>query len=341
VSLPWPPQVLPQTPPLAPRVAGPLPISPRFFRRVPNQERVVVGLDEDGTPTSVRVQQTLVLKRLGDYVFAIAAPVKTVLPGPGTQSPPGQRTNQILWQGFSPGIRKLSVVADLRVDESAPMLPVKVLVQKTGTGSVVVIENVTGVTAKSYTADVEPVGLGQVLGRIRNAIRRNFTAEGLNVEVHGAQRPVDVHVAAPLSVSGTVRAGAVSRRFTAVLDGIHRNDLRIVVPGRETPKISMRVRTVDVPDRVRPTQSVSAQLANTIDLELTYARKRQYDQFLSAADASGHSSTTYVYRTAPRPVAAAPIETSGSSSDDAMGWIALAVLLAAAVPVAAVVWARS
>ena len=136
VSLPWPPQVLPQTPPLAPNVAGPLPISPRFFRRVPNQERVVVGLDEDGTPKTVRVQQTLVLKRLGDYVFAIAAPVKTVLPGPGTESPPGQRTNQILWQGFSPGIRRgLSVIADLRVDESAPMLPVKVHVEKSGTGA--------------------------------------------------------------------------------------------------------------------------------------------------------------------------------------------------------------
>ena len=133
----------------------------------------------------------------------------------------------------------------------------------------------------------------------------------------------------------------MSRRFKAVLDGIHRDELRVVVPGRQTPKISMRVRTVDVPDRVRPTQSVPRQLANTIDLELTYARKRQYDQFLSAADASGHSSTTYVYRTAPRPVAAAPIEISGSSADDTMGWIALAVLLAAAVPVAAVVWARS
>jgi hypothetical protein len=77
VSLPWPPQVLPQTPPLAPKVAGPLPISPRFFRRVSNRERVVVGLDEDGTPNAIRVQQTLVMKRLGDYVFAIAAPVRS------------------------------------------------------------------------------------------------------------------------------------------------------------------------------------------------------------------------------------------------------------------------
>jgi len=256
VSLPWPPQVLPQTPPLAPKVAGPLPISPRFFRRVSNRERVVVGLDEDGTPNAIRVQQTLVMKRLGDYVFAIAAPVRTVLPGPGTESPPGQRTNQILWQGS------------------------------------------------------------------------------------GAQRLVDVQVAAPLLVSGTVGSGAVVKEFKAVLDGIHRNELRLLVPGRSTPKISMRVRTVGVRDRVQPTQTVREQLANTIDLELTYARKRQYDQFLSAADATGHSSTTYIYRTTPRPVTAAPLESSGSSGNT-MGWIALAVLLAAALPVAAVVWARS
>ena len=336
MSLPWPPQVLPQTPPLAPKVAGPLPISQRFFRRVPNTERVIVGLDEDGAPHTVRVHQTLVLKRLGDYVFAIPAPVATVLPGPGTGSPPGQRTNQILWQGFSPGIRRLSAVADLRVAESAPMLPVKVHVEKSRAHSVVVIENVTGVTAKSYTADVEPSGLSQVVGRIRNAIRRKFSAEGLNVEVHGPQRPVDVQVAAPLRVSGTVG----SQRFTAVLDGVSRKQLRIVVPGAESPKISMRVRTVEVVDRVRSTQRVTDQLANTIDLELTYARKRQYDQFLAAADPMSRSSTTYVYRTSPRPVATAPIESSGSS-DSTMGWIALALVLAAALPVAAVVWARS
>ena len=339
VSLPWPPQVLPQTPPLAPRVAGPLPISPRFFRRVPNQERVVVGLDKDGTPNSVSVQQTLVLKRLGDYVFAIAAPVKTVLPGPGTGSPPGQRRNQILWQGFSPGIRKLSVVADLRVAESAPLLPVKVHAEKIGARNVVVIENVTGVTAKSYTADVEPTGLSRVVGRIRTAIRRNFTAEGLNVEVHGPQHPVDVRIAAPLLVSGAVQAGAGSRRFRAVLDGIDRRELRVFVPGPRAPELDMRVRTVDVADRVRPTQSVSDQFANTIDLELTYARKRQYDQFLASADTTGKSSTTYVYRTTRRPATIRIF--SEPSSGHTMGWVALSLLLALGLPVAAVVWARS
>jgi len=324
--------VLPLTPPLAPTVAGPLPLQPRFFRRASNSERVVVGLDEDGTPNSIRVQQTTVLKRLGDYVFAIPAPVKTVLSGPGTESPPGQRTNQILWQGFSPGTRRLSVIADLRVAESAPLLPVKVRVER----NAVLIENVTSATAKSYTADVEPVGLGQVVGRIRNAIRQRYTAEGLNVEVHGPQRPVDVEVAAPLQVSGTVGP----KRFDAVLDGVRRKELRILVPGAESQKISMRVRTAPVADRVRPSQSVADQLASTIDLELTYSRKRQYDQFLAAPDATGRSTTTYVYRTAPRPVVAAPIETGGSS-DNTIGWVALGLLLALGLPVAAVVWARS
>jgi hypothetical protein len=228
----------------------------------------------------------------------------------------------------------------LRLDASVPSLPVEVHVQPAGTSTAVIVENVTDVTAKSYAADVVPVGLSQVVTRIRNAIRRNLSAEGLNVEVKGAQRPVEVRVAAPLRVSGTVRTGATSRRFSAVLDGIRRRELRIVVPGHEPPKISMRVRTAAVPDGVRPAQDARAQLAEAIKLELTYARKRQYDQFIASPDTTGHSSTTYAYRTAPRPAAAAPLESGGSGSN-AMGWIALAVVLAATIPVAAVLWARS
>jgi hypothetical protein len=317
-----------------------MPLSPRFLRRVSNRERVVVGLEADGTPSSVRVQQTLVLNRLGDFTFAIAAPVISVLPGPGTQSQPGQRTNQILWQGFSPGTRVLAALADLRVDASAPSLPVKVRFEPAGAGTAVIVENVTGVTAKSYTADVEPVSLAQVVGRVRNAMRRNLFAEGLNIEVSGDERPVEVRVAAPLRVSGMVRSEGASRSFSALLDGIRRRELRVVVPGHAPPKISMRVRTADVPDGVRPTQETRAQLAEAIKLELTYARKRQYDQFITSPDSTGHSSTTYVYRTAPRPATIIP-SSSGDSGGGTTGWIALAVVLIAALPVALVIWARS
>ena len=209
VSLPWPPEVLPRTPPLAPGSAGVLPLQPRFVRRVSNKERVLVGLDADGTPNSVTVVQRSRLNRLGDYVFAIPAPVVSVLPGPGTESQPGQRTNQILWQGFSPGQRMLAAEAELRLEESAPYLPVKVRVEPRAGRTTVLIQNQTAVEASSYTGDVEPTSLTQVLARIRTAIDRNLFAEGLNVELRGRKTPVQVEIAAPLRVTGTVGAEAL------------------------------------------------------------------------------------------------------------------------------------
>jgi hypothetical protein len=335
VSLPWPPDVLPRTPPLAPDNAGVLPLQPRFVRRVSNKERVLVGLDQDGKPHSVTVIQTSRLNRLGDYVFAIPAPVVSVLPGPGTESQPGQRTNQILWQGFSPGTRVLSARAELRVEESAPYLPVKVRMEPSAGGTTVVIENQTGVSAASYTGNVEPTSLAQVLARIRTAIRKNLFAEGLNVELRGSKTPVDVPIAAPLRVSGTVGA----KRFSAVLDGAGKRKLRVTVPGA-APKVAFTARTIPVPDTAHGRQSPGERLAATIWLELTYARKRQFDQFLTSPDPTGKSSTTYVYKTAARAAAPASVEADGSTKHT-MGWIALGLLLAAGLPLAAVLWARS
>jgi len=302
---------------------------------VSNKERVLVGLEPDGTPNSVKVVQTSRLNRLGDYVFAIPAPVVSVLPGPGTESQPGQRTNQILWQGFSPGQRTLAVEAQLRLEESSPHLPIKVRVEPRDGRTTVLIENQTAVEVPSYTGDVEPTSLAQVLGRIRTAIDRNLFAEGLNVELRGRKTPVQVEIAAPLRVTGTVG----TKRFSASLDGIEKRAVSVTVPGKE-PQVGFTVRTAPVPDRVTGKQDPSTRLAETIRLELTYARTRQFDQFLSSPDQTGHSSTTYVYKTAARPVAAAPSDEGGSESHT-MSWIALALLLAAGLPLAAVLWARS
>ena len=312
-----------------------LPLQPRFVRRVSNKERVLVGLDADGTPNSVTVVQTSRLNRLGDYVFAIPAPVVSVLPGPGTESQPGQRTNEILWQGFSPGQRVLSARAELRVEESAPYLPVKVRFEPGDGRTTAIIENQTGVEVPSYTGDVEPTSLAQVLARIRTAIDRNLFAEGLNVELRGRKTPVDVEIAAPLRVAGTVGA----TRFTALLDGVRKRTVRVTVPGDE-PRVAFTVQTAPVPDDLTGKQAASARLAGTIELELTYARTRQFDQFLSGPDPTGHSATTYAYKTVARPISVAPVEESGSESH-ALGWVALGLLLAAGLPLAAVLWARS
>jgi hypothetical protein len=334
--------VLPRTPPLAPNGAGVLPLQPRFVRRVSNKEGVLVGLDADGTPNSVTVVQTSRLNRLGDYVFAIPAPVVSVLPGPGTESLPGQRTNQILWQGFSPGKRVLSARAELRLEESAPYLPVKVRVEPGDGRTTVIIENQTGVSVESYTGDIEPVSLAQVLARIRTAIRRNLFAEGLNVELRGRKTPVKVQIAAPLRISGAVDAGGPDgpKRFSGTLDGITKRTLRVTVAGPESPLVGLTVRPAPVPDRVTGSQDAATRLAETIRLELTYARTRQFDQFLSSPDPTGHSSTSYVYVTAKPPSTATVTSESGSDSQT-MGWVALGLLLAAGLPLAAVLWARS
>jgi hypothetical protein len=342
VSLPWPPTVLPRTPPLAPAGSGLMPLDPRFLGKLTNRERVVVGLDPDGTPNSIRVFQTIRIDPLGDYVFTIPAPVRTVTPGPGTESEPGQRVNQILWQGFSPGNRVLAAWADLRVAESVDALPVEVRVEPTGRRTILTVTNVTGVSVPSFTADPEPVSLGQVLGRIRAAIKRNVFAEGLNIGVEGKTTPVPVRVAAPLDISGSARSAGSEVGFSGLLDGVRERELRVVLPGTSSPKIDLRVRTANVEDTVTSKQNPRRRLAETIRLELTYARKRQYDQFLASPDQTGPSSATYVFRTASRPVVATPAATGSRGDEDhTLGWIVLGLGLAAAVPLAAVVWAHS
>ena len=107
----------------------------------------MVDLRPSGKPDRVRVLQTIVVKRLGDYVFTIPAPVESVRPGPGTESQPGKRENQILWEGFSPGRRVLSAWADLRVAESVAGLPLEVHAEP----HVVTIRNTTAVTVPSFS----------------------------------------------------------------------------------------------------------------------------------------------------------------------------------------------
>jgi hypothetical protein len=334
VSLPWPPEVLPQVPPLAPETSGVLPLPPRFFRGLSNRERIVVGLDGDGKPNSIRVLQTIELRRLGDYVLSVPAPVLSVTPGPGTESQPGRRENQILWEGFSPGRRALAAWADLRVAESAAGLPVVVEVEP----GEVTIQNATAVTVPSFTADPVPASIAEVDARVRAAVRANVFPEGINVALRGKQTPQELRVAAPLDVQGTVSVAGEHVPFSGRLDGLRRSELRVPIPEGE-PKVQLQVRTADI-DLPRPASGPRALLAQTIQLELTYARKRQFDQFLKSPDQTGPSSATYVYRTAaPRlPVAEA---TTSTGDDHTAGWVVLGLVLVAALPAAAVAWARS
>lgn len=371
VTLPWPPVVLPKEPPLAPATSDLPPAPIRFLGRISSRERVEVGVDPKGLPSSVRVLQTITLGRLGDYVLGIPAPVRSVTPGPGTQSAPGQRENQIVWEGFSPGHRVLAAWADLRVADSAGSLPVHVRVTSNVDSSghlrvVLEVRNVTGAGVQSFTAAPDALSLAQVLDRIRDAMQRDVFAEGLNIGLHGVSKPVMVRVAAPLSVEGTLTfapgteiAGAHNGvvRFSSLLDGVRRSELRLDLRGQASgavrPKLELRVIPAAVPDRLTPPGGrtwVSAfrrhalgdrrrLLARTIEAELIYARKRQYDMFLVSPDPTGPGTATYVYRTAeaPRIIPAVQPETGNNH----LGLIILALALALGVPTGAVIWARS
>jgi hypothetical protein len=127
--------------------------------------------------------------------------------------------------------------------------------------------------------------------------------------------------------------------ISGLLDGLRRAELRVRIPDGE-PTIELEVRPADV-DLPRPAQGARALLAQTIRLELTYARKRQFDQFLASPDQTGPSSATYVYRTAAVRLVQPAATGGGGEEDHTVGWIVLGLALAVAAPVAAVIWARS
>jgi hypothetical protein len=386
VDLPRTDSALPLTPPLPPMPgASGLPLTPSLFvGGLTTRELVVVGVDPAGEPQSVQVLQRIFVRPSGDYVFSLPAPVISVRPGPGTQSTPGQRENELLWQGFSPGRRLLAAWVELRPGESAPVLPVRVRVETSVDGTPLeagerrsgelqvslTVENVTGASARSFTAEAEPLSVAQALDELRGAVRRDVAGEGVFVRVLGRVRPVRTRVAVPLRVEGTLsfapgtasfegaRDGVV--RVSGLLDGLRRTTLRLDLRGRANgaapPKLALRVAPQSLASRFTPPgggtwvaafrrgvlgRNGRALLDRAIALELTYARQRQYDMYLASPDPTGPSSIAYVYRTASAP-RAEPVPQSSGGDDEDVVWLVLAGLgLLLAVPTAAVVWARS
>ena len=335
VSLPWPPEVLPRTPPLAPETSGALPLPPRFVRGLDNRERVVVGIDEDGKPHSVRVLQTIVLKRLGDYVLTVPAPVLSVTPGPGTESQPGRRENQILWEGFSPGRRVLAAWADLRLAESVAGLPVEVKVEP----GAVTVRNATGVTVPSFTAEPDPVSLGQVSGRVRSSIKADVFPEGLNVGLRGKQ-----------DAGAAARGGAASRARNRARRAASASRSRASSTESADRSFACRSRRGSPRSRSRFGPMTSSSRAAR-RARATCSRRRSRSS--SRTRGSGSSTSSSPARTRQgrarrrtstgqprRGRSAEPAATSGDE-DNTVGWIVLGLGLAAALPVAAVVWAHS
>jgi hypothetical protein len=293
--------------------------------RVAASTTVDVGIGIDGAPFAITATHRLDVRVTGDYYFTIGAPVTDVRAAAGSGSTPGLRAHSIVWAGFNPAHRTLSAVATLDPVAARAALPLRVRQEDGRT----VLENATTVSVASYSADAPRGPLLRYLERLRSDAAHGRRPIPGSVPVTSSPARETAHVVAPLRVTGLVGR----RRVDVVLRG------RLVVPA--TGRVVLRVEPlVAVPgaDLARIRGRSLFRFASNATLAV--ARARQYEAFLGNPDPTGRSETTYVFRTGARPVAAAPVD-SGGTSRSWLTTLLAATGLAGVLGAGVVVWSRS
>lgn len=302
---------LPKIPPLAPPQPPPTetpPLRGTVFAR----ERILVGIGSDGTPSSVTVTQELRLRSLGDYAFVVPAPASRVTPGPGSESRPGLRPNQIVWQGFSPGRKLLVAVAELRPRQSIFALPVRIRVEGSPTRPgpfqlTITIENATRTQATVAIAPGVRADVAAGFDALRAAAGINRPFEGRTVRLRREPTGRRFEVWAQLALRGRIAfpRGSVSNLTTAQFPRrLGRKAVRITVRGEAlraaTPRLAVEARPVVAAALPASATSLEALVLGS----LRYARTWQFQRFLANPDPVGPSTAEYEYETAaPAPTA--------------------------------------
>ena len=313
----------------APPLAGGATASGEGARhRIAAAGTVRVSVDETGAPFAVQATQTLDVRVLGDYLFTIRAPVRSVQAAPGSESVPGLQGASILWAGFDPGRKRLaaSVALDPAVASSA--LPLRI---EAGGGRVT-LRNQTATAVPGFDADVVTAPLRRYAEQLDRAITSGRTPVPGAALVTSTPRALPIRTFAPLHVSGTIGG----RRIDRLLDA---SPLTIAAHGR----IRLTVEPVPPLALLRPAPDVTGRaLLRRVTLALLgVARARQYDTYLGNPDPSGSNETIYLYRSAARPVQVATPVRSSRSHDDLVRTLLAAAGLLAALAVGVVAWSRS
>ena len=314
-------EALPRTPPLAPPQPPPTE-TPPLRGTVVARERVLVGIGSDGAPSSVTVTQELRVRSLGDYAFVVPAPAFRVTPGAGSESRPGLRPNQIVWQGFSPGRKLLVAVAELRPRDSTADLPVRISVEGTPTRTgpfelSITLENATTTRATVALAPAVQADVAAGVNALRAAARINRPLEGRTVRLRREAADRSFEVWAPLALRGRIAFPRGSVR------NLTRAEFRRVL-GRDAVRVTargeaLRAATPRLTIEARPLVAAALPPASATSLEalvlgsLRYARTWQYHRFLANPDPVGPSTATYEYETA-APAATARTE-PGNEND--------------------------
>ena len=202
---------------------------------------------------------------------------------------------------------------------------------------------------ETFTANADPVSAARGLDDLRTAQKLGQPTPSRLVTVTGPAEPASAAASAPLRIEGTVRfpsgrvrtedvrggrataAGVV--RFRGLIGGAAPSVLQVRLRGSAVaagqpvvrvvvepitldPAVRPPARTwVDAVRRRRVTLTGRELLSRAIDLDLSYARARQYDMYLWSPDPV-RSRTTYVFRTSAAPSAPElrPAESDGGRS---------------------------
>jgi hypothetical protein len=338
---------LPGQPPLTSLSSGAL----GFYKgKMRVRERVVVGVDTDGTPRTVRVVHRIALRGKGDYKLVVPGPIDDVAPFPGEEEQPGLHSDALLWAGFSPGRRTLDAIAHLRVRESVPYLPLMLTVTRTGTEAELRIANQTGASFPALVGDPRPADVARALDEIRASVTKGDIFTNLSVPAPTSGSPASFRVEAPFAVRGTFSAGTRRVPFTAVVGPPHTVRLRGIAPG-SMPRVELDAVAVAVPATLRPPGGTSwrdaasglsgrelVRIADRALLQIELTRK--YNEFLEPPLRFAPTTTTYAYRTvAFRPPVAAARPGGGGTS--VLVPIVAAVAGVLGLGALAVVWAHS
>lgn len=301
--------------------------------RIAARTRVEAELDARGTPTAVNAVQQLTIHGVGDYFFAIPAPVRDVLPGPGTQSKPGLRPGMVLWQAFSGGKRILSARLVFEPARVAALLPIRVRLSRTGSLVTLELANATLVRLSSFTADAAPDDARRYLATLtRFAAGGPAPSPYLNAK---NVRVVQRTVVAPLRVTGALVFPSGRRVRVDIVLGAGPRSVRVATASTGLPKVTLVARMIPFASE-RPARPTFDEVMERV---LRLARSRQYDAFLANPDPAGRTSATYAFRTvAPRRGAPALSE---PGRDSLLPEVLLACAFAVALAAGIVAWAHS
>jgi hypothetical protein len=198
---------------------------------VVNDEVVLVGLDGAGTPSTVQLEQRLTLTKVGDYVIRERGPARSAVGLVADSDPPNTKLGAVVFQGFTPGNRKLGARLTLDAGLEGPRLPLAVTVtydgsrplgaagRLPGAGTVrVTLANHTSQPAELPTAsDVAP---SVVAGPLDRALKLADAAPGARLPAAGDLLPTSLPVtgpaqlvttqSVPLRITGSLRIAGTS-----------------------------------------------------------------------------------------------------------------------------------